>query len=81
MINQRATMHVVRNEDLSPQLRLTTLDEVSSLLFEHRVLVGDRDELIITETFGICNVRQIRIARLAEFTNNERFIDLKEPSV
>jgi len=46
-------MNIISNEDLSPEIRLTTLDEVASLLFEHRVVVGDSNKLVVTKTFGI----------------------------
>jgi len=47
-------MHVVENENLSPRLRLATLDEVTSLLLEHRgVGVANGDRLVVEEAFGI----------------------------
>jgi len=49
-------MDIVRNEDLSPEIGLTTFDEVASLLFEHRVVVGDSNELVVAKTFGVGNV-------------------------
>jgi hypothetical protein len=39
---------VVLDEDLGPKLGLTALDEISSLLFEHGIVIGDGDELLIT---------------------------------
>ena len=59
---------------MGPKIQLAALDEVSSLMFEHRVVVGDRDELLVAETFSIRNEREIWIALLAVFPNNERFI-------
>jgi len=69
-------MDVIRNEDLSPEIRLTTLDEVASLLLEHRVVVGDSNELVITKTFCVGNICQVRITSFAEFSNNQWFIQL-----
>lgn len=46
------------------------------MLLEHGVLVGDSNQLLIAESFSIGNVRQVRITGLAEFTNNERFVEL-----
>lgn len=76
LINKSTTVDVVRDEDLNPEIGLTTLDEVASLLFEHRVVVGDGNELVVTKTFGIGNVCQVRITSFAEFSNNQRFIQL-----
>jgi len=41
LINELPTVHAVRDKNLRPQLRNTTLDQVACLLFEHRVLVRD----------------------------------------
>jgi hypothetical protein len=41
-------MGVVLNENLGPEVRLTALDEVASLLLEHGIVIGDGDELLIT---------------------------------
>jgi hypothetical protein len=68
------TIHVVPNKNLRPKLWLTTPYKVTSLLFEHRVLVGDCNKFVIAESFGISNVREIRITLLAELANYERLI-------
>ena len=65
------------DEDLCPKFRLTTLHEVASLLFKHRVFIGDRDKLVITEALCVGNVRQVGIPSLTEFSNNERLIQLQ----
>ena len=39
------------NEDLGPQLRLTTFNEIVSLLLEHRVVMGDGNKFIVIESF------------------------------
>ena len=70
-------MNVITNENLGPKLWLTTLDEITSLLLEHRVLVGDGNELIIAEALSVCNVSQIRVALLAELSNNKRLVELR----
>ena len=62
---------------MSPKLKLTTLDKIPRLLLEHRVLVGDGDELIIAEALSVCNVSQIRVALLAELSNNKRLVELR----
>jgi hypothetical protein len=74
LVDQLATVHVAWDKNLRPQLRNTTLDQVACLLLEHRVLVRDRNQLLIAEALGICNVRKIGVASLAEFTNEKRFI-------
>ena len=71
-------MDIVRNKDLSPEIRLTTFDEVASLLFEHRIVVGDNNELVIAKALGIGNVCKVRIASLTEFSNNQWFVQLKK---
>lgn len=77
LINKLATMDVVSHKDLCPKLRLTALDEVTSLLLEHRVVVGDGDELVITEALGIGDVRKVGVASFTEFTNDQRFVELQ----
>ena len=71
-------MHVVMDKDLCPKLRLTTLHEIASLLFEHRVFIRNGNELIVTEAFCVGDVRQIGISGLTEFTNDEGFIQLHQ---
>ena len=69
-------MDVVGDEYLGPKLQLASLDEVTSLVLEHGVVVGDRNQLVITETFGVCDVCKVRIPFLAVFTDNQRFVYL-----
>jgi hypothetical protein len=69
-------VEVVRNEDLSPQLRLATLDEITSLLLEHRVVVGNGNKLIITKAFCIGNICQVWVSGFAELSNDERLVEL-----
>ena len=69
-------MNVLRRKHLSPEFGLATLDEVPSLLLEHRVLIGDSNKLIVTEAFSIRDVRQVRVALLAELSDNERLVEL-----
>ena len=76
LVDELTTVHVVGTEDLGPQIRLTTADEVARLLLEHRILVRDMDELVITEALRVCDVGQVGIAGLAEFADNERFVQL-----
>lgn len=76
LVDQLATVDIVRHENLSPKLWLATLDEVARLLLEHRVLVRDRDELVVAEALGVCNVREVRVAGLAEFTDDKRLVQL-----
>jgi len=78
LVNESATVGVLRNENLSPKIRLTTFDEVTGLLLEHRVIVGNGNQLIVTETFSISNICKVRISCFAEFTNNQRFVKLFE---
>lgn len=76
LVNELAPVNVVRNEDLRPKLGLTTPDEVSGLLLEHRVLIGDRDEFVVAETFRVGDVRKVGVTLLAELANYQRFIQL-----
>ena len=62
-------MDVVRHENHCPKFELPTLDEVPSLLFEHYVIIRNRDELFVAEAFRICNVREVWIALLAVLSN------------
>jgi len=69
-------VNVVGHEDLCPKLRLTALNKIASLLLEHRILIGDSNELIITEPFRICNIRKVRVPGLAELADNKRLVQL-----
>lgn len=70
-------MNIVMDKHLRPKLRLATFHQISSLLFEHRVVVGDRNKLIITEPFCIGNVGKVRIPSLTELSDNQRLIQLR----
>lgn len=80
LVDQLATMDVVTNKDLGPQLRLATLDEITSLLLEHGILVGDSNELVIAEAFSVCDVSQVGVSLLAELSNYEWFVELRHNS-
>ena len=77
LINESAAVKIIRDQNLLPQFNATALHKVSRLLFEHRVLVGNVDQLVIAEALSICDIRQIRVSFLAVFSNNKRFVDLK----
>jgi len=66
-------MEVVGNKNLGPQLWLATFNKITRLLIEHRVVVGDSYELVVTETFGI---RQIGVSGLAELSDNQWLVEL-----
>jgi len=70
-------VNVIVDKNLSPKLRLATFHKVPSLLLEHRVVVGDRDKLIITEPLRIGNVGKVRIPSLTELPDDERLIQLR----
>jgi hypothetical protein len=61
---------VVGDEYLGPKLESTSLDEVTSLVLEHGVVVGNRDQLVIAEAFGICDICKIRVPLLAVFADD-----------
>ena len=50
--------------------------KITCLLFEHRVVICDSNELIITEAFGICNICQVGVSSLTERSDNQRLIKL-----
>jgi hypothetical protein len=70
-------VEVVRYKDLGPQLWLVTFDKITSLLLEHRVVVGDGNELI-TKAFGIRNIRQVRVSGLTELPDNQWLVGLDQ---
>ena len=76
LVDELTAVSVVGTKDLSPEVELTTADEVASLLLEHRVLVRDVDELIVAEALSVRNVREVRVASLAELANNEWLVQL-----
>lgn len=67
-------MNVLRGENLRPKLGLATLDQVAGLLLEHRVLVRNGDQLIVTEALSVRDIRKVRVASLAEFADYERLV-------
>ena len=70
------TVDIVRYENLSPKVRSAALDQITSLLLVHRIVVRDRDELIVTQSFGISDVCKVRVTLLAVFANNQWFVEL-----
>ena len=48
-------MDVVRAQNKAPQLIVCSLEKVTSLCLEHRILVGDRNKLKIVLAFAITN--------------------------
>ena len=78
LIDELTSVDVVRDEDLSPKFGKTTLDEVSRLVLEHRVGVGDGDELVVAESFGEGDEREVGISLLAVLSDDERLVQLEE---
>lgn len=76
LINELTSVDVVRNENLSPKVELTTFHEVASLLLEHRVVVRNRNQLIVAEALRVRNICEVRIALLTVFANHERLVNL-----
>jgi hypothetical protein len=70
-------VNVVGDEDLGPKLRKTTLDEVSGLMLEHGVGVGDGDELVVAETLGERDKGEVRVSLLAILSDDEGLIELQ----
>ena len=76
LINKLSSVDVIRSEYLSPEIQLPSLHQATCLLLEHRIVIGNRYQLLVTETFSVSDVRQIRIALLAVLANNQGFIQL-----
>lgn len=76
LVDKLTTMNILGNKDLCPKLWLSAFNQVTSLLLEHGVVVGNDNKLIVTEPFRIRNVGQVRVPRLAELSNYQRFIQL-----
>ena len=76
LVDKLTTVDVLAGKNLRPKLGLATLDEVPSLLLKHRILVRDSNELLIAEALCIRDIRQVRVALLTEFTNNQRLVEL-----
>jgi len=43
-------------ENLGPKLQLVALNKIASLLLEHRVIISNPNELVVTEPFSVWNV-------------------------
>ena len=76
LVDKLTTMNILRNKDLCPKLWLSSFNQVTSLLLEHGVVVGNDDKLVVAEPFSIRNVGQVRVSRLTELSNYQRFIQL-----
>ena len=81
LVDELTAVSVVGTKDLSPEVELTTADEVASLLLEHRVLVGDLDELLIAEALSVCDVGQVRVPGFAELSDHKRLVQLERKYV
>ena len=44
------------NENLGPKVGFTALDEISGLLLEHGVVIGNRDKFVVAKTFRISDI-------------------------
>jgi len=51
-------------------------DEITHLLFEHRVVVCDSNELVITKAFGIRDIRLVGVSGLTELSDNQWLVKL-----
>jgi len=67
---------IVWYENLSPKVRSAALDQITSQLLVHRIVVRDRDELIVTQSFGISDVCEVRVTLLAVFANDQWLVEL-----
>ena len=77
MVDKLASVDILRNEHLGPEIKLTALHKVTRLLLEHRVIIRDSNEFVITEALRIGNVRQVWITLLAVFANYQWLVKLK----
>ena len=44
------------NKNLGPKLGITTLDEISGLLLEHGIVVGNQDKFVVAKAFRISDI-------------------------
>ena len=70
LVDNLTTINILGNAQSS------AFNQVTSLLLEHGVVVGNDDELVVAEPFSIRNVGQVRVSRLIELSNYQRFIQL-----
>lgn len=57
-------------EDLCLEVNVVLFNEVLSLMFVYLVFVGDIDEFVVIEVFGISNIGEIRILFFVVFVDN-----------
>jgi hypothetical protein len=76
LIDQCSAMDTVGPQDLTPELEIPSLDEVSSLVLVHLVLVGDVDEFVVTQTLGVGDIGQVGISLFTVLADHEGFIYL-----
>ena len=69
-------MHVFRNKNLGPKLRLAALHKIPSLLLEHRVVIRDRNKFFVAEALGIRNVCEVWVTLLAELSDYQWLVNL-----
>ncbi len=69
-------MGIILDEDLTPKIRLAAFNKIPSLLFEHGVVVGDSNKLIVAKAFSIGNVGKVRIAGFTKLSDNEGLVKL-----
>lgn len=70
-------MQIVGCENLCAKIRLATFDKIPCLLLEHRVLVRDRNELIVAQPLRIRYVREVRIPGLKEPSDDQWLVKLR----
>ncbi len=69
-------MDIVWIKNKGPDFRISTFEQIARLRSEHRVLVGDVDELEVILPFPICNVCQVGISLLTVFANCQSVVEV-----
>src|SRR5579859_388716 len=73
LIDELATIDAVL-QDCTPQLWVSSLDEISRLMLEHLILVRDVHKLRIILALLICNESQVWISFLTVLADDERIV-------
>lgn len=76
LVNELSSVVIAWRQDLRPKFQTTTLDEIACLVLEHRIVVGDGDELIVAEALGIGNVGEVRVTLFTVLADHKRLVEL-----
>lgn len=77
LVNELSTVGVAFLQNVLPQCRVSSMNQITCLVLEHGVLICDVDKFIVTLSLLVTNISEVRISLLAVLSNEARIIVLQ----